>query len=66
MHSFIDKQLLHVMCILSCVHRKPERCISKVNNENKNMFVTCAPVSFRVLLRVLESERKRFPLSDAR
>ena len=26
-------------------HREPEHCIGKVN-ENKNMFVTCAPVSF--------------------
>ena len=30
-------------------HKEPERCICKVNNGNKNMFVTCAPVSFVVL-----------------
>ena len=32
-------------------HREPERCIGKIDNENKNMFVTCAPVSFWVLLK---------------
>ena len=32
-------------------HREPEHCIGKVNNENKNMFVTCALVSFWVFLK---------------
>ena len=36
----------HTNAMAYTMHRGPERCIGKVNNENKNMFVTCAPVSF--------------------
>ena len=28
------------------LHREPKRCIGKVNNENKNIYVTCLSLSF--------------------
>ena len=62
-----QKNLMLSQTSLLCIfHREPERCIGKVNNENKKYVCNlCSCVFLSPFERVFESERKRFALSDA-